>query len=405
MDVIFVSIPAAIALITGIFGVVNCDRIEKANLSLVCGIVTGVSAAVALIIGDDLLVSSAGVNILPLIFSCLFIIGAAREKNAARRWVGFSQVQWQVKISGKGLLRAAGILMIAFGLIALMLMLTPDDNTSIVTRTYVNKNITNEQLKNMVNDGRIPENVGWLELGGNKISDLTPLESLKNLQFLALDDNQISDLTPLASLTNLKQLSLSNNQISNLAPLAPLRNLQTLYLDNNQISDLTSLHALTSLKTMLSLSNNRISDLTPLASLTNLNTLLLSENQISDLTPLESLTEIKTLGLWKNRISDLTSLRLLKSLQVLALDDNQVGDLTPLASLTNLNDLELSGNQISDLTPLESLKNLKLLSVDNNPLTDEQITALLRTLPNCKLPQPGVTYSYSTTTTLPTSPP
>ena len=52
---------------------------------------------------------------------------------------------------------------------------------------------------------------------------------------MGLRDNRISDITPLANLTNLEELHLNGNKISDLTPLANLTKLTTLSVYNNQI--------------------------------------------------------------------------------------------------------------------------------------------------------------------------
>ncbi|MCL2015230.1 MAG: leucine-rich repeat domain-containing protein [Defluviitaleaceae bacterium] len=148
--------------------------------------------------------------------------------------------------------------------------------------------------------------------------ELVYLRYMTNLQTLSLVVSRVSDLTPLADLVNLQHLSLSGGSFGNigdLTPIAGLTNLQTLYLTSLQISDLT-----------------------PLAGLTNLQILRLDLNQISDLTPLAGLTNLQLLHLHSNQISDLTPLAGLTNLQGLNLNSNQIDDLTPLAGLTNLHD-------------------------------------------------------------------
>jgi Leucine-rich repeat (LRR) protein len=136
------------------------------------------------------------------------------------------------------------------------------------------RNLTNEQLAEMVANGEIPYNVTVLYLGINQISDLTPLSVLTDLQELSVNNNQISDLSPLSELKNLNQLSLPRNQITDITPLSNLTNLGgafgTLNLRDNQITDLSPLSNLTNLE-WLTIRDNPISDLTPLESLTNLN--------------------------------------------------------------------------------------------------------------------------------------
>jgi Leucine-rich repeat (LRR) protein len=52
-----------------------------------------------------------------------------------------------------------------------------------------------------------------LSLDFNQISDLTPLQSLKNLTWLSLSGNKISDLTPLQVLNHLTQLKIRDNPL------------------------------------------------------------------------------------------------------------------------------------------------------------------------------------------------
>ncbi|MEG4455556.1 leucine-rich repeat domain-containing protein [Microcoleus sp. N9_A1] len=60
--------------------------------------------------------------------------------------------------------------------------------------------------------------LGELDIKGNQVSDITPLQSLTNLTTLIFSGNQISDITPLQSLTNLTTLYLGFNQISDITP-------------------------------------------------------------------------------------------------------------------------------------------------------------------------------------------
>ena len=132
-----------------------------------------------------------------------------------------------------------------------------------------------------------------LYLNQTQVSDLTPLQELKNLQWLALSLNQtqVSDLTPLQELKNLQWLDLNQTQVSDLTPLQELKNL-ILYLNQTQVSDLTPLQELKNLQGLY-LNQTQVSDLTPLQELKNLQGLSLNQTQVSDLTPLQELTSIK----------------------------------------------------------------------------------------------------------------
>ena len=78
-----------------------------------------------------------------------------------------------------------------------------------------------------------------LDLSGNNVSNLYPLELADCrfcLSFLDLRENAISDLTPLASLTKLETLDLSFNNASSVLPLLSMTTLRTLVLTGNPMS-------------------------------------------------------------------------------------------------------------------------------------------------------------------------
>jgi Leucine-rich repeat (LRR) protein len=133
--------------------------------------------------------------------------------------------------------------------------------------SFWEKGITDEILVEMIASGEIPKNTASLGLSWNKITDISPLESLTELRWLFLSDNNISDLTPLSELTNLRILNIAGNEITDVTPLGGLINLNNLQLGDNR---------------------RRISDFTPLKNLKNLGTLNLdgtriSENEVSEL--------------------------------------------------------------------------------------------------------------------------
>ncbi|MGB7518003.1 MAG: leucine-rich repeat domain-containing protein, partial [Spirulinaceae cyanobacterium] len=73
-------------------------------------------------------------------------------------------------------------------------------------------------------------NLNLLNLGENKIKDITPVATLTNLTGLYLGENEIKDITPVASLTNLGSLELGENEIEDITPVASLTNLTSLDL-------------------------------------------------------------------------------------------------------------------------------------------------------------------------------
>ena len=165
------------------------------------------------------------------------------------------------------------------------------------------------------------------------IRNLTGLEHAINLELLALGGNEISNLTPIANLVKLEELWLwGNPMLSDLSPIANLTRLEYLVLAGCQVSDLRSLSKLTQLR-KINLDRNRIVDISPLANLARLTELVISENEVGDIGPLANLT------------------RLTESY----LDRNVITDVRPLASLTRLERLEIQHNEIVDHSPLDIL--------------------------------------------------
>jgi Leucine-rich repeat (LRR) protein len=184
---------------------------------------------------------------------------------------------------------------------------------SPVKITLADKNITDSELAEMVENGEIPRNVTGLYLHDNRITDITPLAGLTELVDLILCGNPISDHSPLSSLTNLLILNSSRTGFNDITPISGLTQLRWLSLGENQISDLT-----------------------PLRRLINLENLELSVNPISDVSPLSHLTKLLSLNLMQCEITDVAPLARIRSLRALDLEHNGISDFSPLYTLTNL---------------------------------------------------------------------
>lgn len=184
-----------------------------------------------------------------------------------------------------------------------------------------------------------------LDLAGNPIKGIGPLEGLMRLTHLGLGTTNLSDsdLSPLASLTSLVGLDLGSNHISDLSPLSALTFLRKLDLQHNQISDIS-----------------------PLAVLSDLRDINLRDNPLSDLRPLSSLTNLESLELARCKVTDVSPLAHLENLRVLDLRRNQIRDFTPLLKLKNLTDFQY--DEICEILPLpppliERIKNRTFPSV------------------------------------------
>ena len=126
--------------------------------------------------------------------------------------------------------------------------------------------------------------VTTLDLSSLSITNIEGLQYFDNLEYLSLADNNISDISKLSGLTSLQGLDLAQNVIlSNISALSGLVNLEYLYLYENDISDITALSGLINL-IELDLSRNNISNISVLNGLTSLGYLNVSSNHIADLT-------------------------------------------------------------------------------------------------------------------------
>ena len=303
-------------------------------------------------------------------------------------------------------------------------------------------------------------NLGWLDLSDNTISDISPLENLDNLDafldVLDLSDNNISNVSPLAKLGNLGELRLGGNPITDVTPLIGLRdsgiviegvsfddpvdgtsadtpvnipdsvlrrtirrtlnkpinspltqadmenlreldlshsvigskyairdlrglefatNLEKLNMGQRFVTDISPLANLQNLKWLSLFSEGfSVSDISPLANLRNLEWLSISGYTLSDISPLEKLLNLRSLNLSnhfsKNSISDISLLANLTKLEELDLQKNNISDISPLQNSRNLTTLNLSRNNISDISPLQNSRNLTTLNLSRNNISD-----------------------------------
>ena len=87
-----------------------------------------------------------------------------------------------------------------------------------------------------------------LDLGHQRIEDISFLSTLHKLQVLILADNRISDISALAEMPELVWVELFINHISDLSPLSELENLKDLNVCTNSITDLSPLQSVSSLE-------------------------------------------------------------------------------------------------------------------------------------------------------------
>ena len=80
---------------------------------------------------------------------------------------------------------------------------------------------------------RSSSELSTLSCANAQISDLDKISFLDNLRFLDLGDNNITNITPLEELPLLGGLNLRNNQIKDIGPLFNMPNLSSVNLEGN----------------------------------------------------------------------------------------------------------------------------------------------------------------------------
>ncbi len=233
-----------------------------------------------------------------------------------------------------------------------------------------------------------------LNLVGQKLTTLEPLEGLTELTGLVIYLNQLTledekSQEILKSMTNLTELNLSFNKITNVTAinsLKKLKNLSLLGAENNInlveiediISNLNQLVVSTkSLKTIVNCDANKITKL------------IVSSCDLTEIPDLSKFTKLNKLSLYNNpNITDLSVISKLTNLQSLDLGSNNLhGRVVDFSKLTNLTNLNLSKNTLwtEDLENLKALKNNRNLAIDlsNNSIIDAGSLLVLDT--SCRI--------------------
>ncbi|MBR4949370.1 MAG: leucine-rich repeat domain-containing protein [Clostridia bacterium] len=234
------------------------------------------------------------------------------------------------------------------------------------------------------------EQLEYLNLDNNGITDIEFLRDMKGLLGLSLAKNIISDLSPLEEHLSLAELDVSNNAISNISVLQKLYLIKDLNLSGNTLKDLNnlalntkiekldvsncglkSLSGVTRLEALkeLNASKNSISDFGDIKEGSQLDYLDLSENGIGGISFVEGLY-VKKLNLSNNGIKNIKPLKKAEGLQNLDLSKNKISNVEPLKELEELTFVNLSDNSIKKLEPLKESKSLTEVIVTGNEIAD-----------------------------------
>lgn len=118
-------------------------------------------------------------------------------------------------------------------------------------------------------------------------------------------------LNDLKQLTNLEYLDLDNTKLTNVSPLSTLKNLRVLYLYGNSIKDISPLKGLTKLE-ILSINSNKVSNISSISGMTQLTELYIRTNAITDFSPVAKLQKLNILYLKGNKSTNYSKLQTVK---------------------------------------------------------------------------------------------
>ena len=233
----------------------------------------------------------------------------------------------------------------------------------------------------------------YLEMDYNQLEDICWVKYFNNLDSLSLSNNNIKDLQCLSYQShhlwnNMIYLNLSYNLITDISSLENFTRLSILYLYNNQIEDIKSLSSMKQLR-ILSLNSNKITSIESIKEFNKLRLLNISENEIEDIRWIKNLTSLWTLELARNKISfipiglfdnlkSLTKLDLsfnfikkfdslgpylFKIIRTIYLNNNQLNELIYLGNFCVLNELKVNNNNIEDINSFNISSN-ELQTID-----------------------------------------
>lgn len=162
-----------------------------------------------------------------------------------------------------------------------------------------------------------------LTINQNPIQDFSPLTFLPNLKTLRIRyrrlpdedgksrvvDSEIRDLAWVPQAASLTSLTvMADKVLTDLSPLQSLTELDWLVVTGGSMTDISSVSNLTDLNTLQITYTHSLEDLSPIENLTNLRSVAFQSNQIRDISALAGLPELRSITLSDNLIEDLTPL-------------------------------------------------------------------------------------------------
>jgi Leucine-rich repeat (LRR) protein len=248
-------------------------------------------------------------------------------------------------------------------------------------------------------------NLTSLVLNSSRVSDVTPVSRMPQLDRLIIESTLIRNLSPLGSLRKLKILDVRGSKVTDFSAITGNSELEELVVDTRQVSGLGVLSSLPSLQKLTVIGQQPV-DLSPignlahlqslfiwgvpfmnvgfLAKLTNLNNLQISgigfgrRSQVTDADAMCSSASLKTLTLGALEIQSLSFVAQCRELTEINLSDVPVSSLNDWAFSPALKKISLVDVPVVEISPLLALPNLENLSLIRVPARADVISALER---------------------------
>jgi|GEM_PF-1694558 len=181
----------------------------------------------------------------------------------------------------------------------------------------------------------------------------------------------------IAQREDITRLVCQSDKISDLSSIADLVNLEELYLQGHSLTSLQSFAYYPKLKKISLAGSNTLPSTRGIINAPNLEEFYASKAGFTDLAEFDQLKNLTHIQAMMNEISDISPLAPLDKLEEVVLSYNPISDISALANKPHLTELQIYASNVTDLTPLFSNINLMVggvTSTDGYPC--EQILHL-----------------------------
>jgi len=244
-------------------------------------------------------------------------------------------------------------------------------STTFLISCVEKDNSIDENFKKCVDELDLPaEEVTEIRCRFRDIKDISGISSYINLETLDIEGNEVTDITPLQNTKGILHLDLSGNPITNYSILKDLPALESISVSSFNLEFIKLISSIGSLKS-ISLEDSELTEemVDELENLSNLRILHLKSNNFvvfPDLSGFPSLIYLTLSN--EDSLTDTGNIKLLTSLQYLTLNNIEISDISFIASLLDLEQLVINDMNNINLEVINSHPNLSVLDIYNSSL-------------------------------------